>query len=135
MFTISSQAKELPNETDLQAAYCSSIIKSMITTLTPLASVSQDYASKQMVNKELSKLNDNLQRIQSYINPRLNSLDSTSILAAVKRGEEDNVRAGHDSQNCYNSCKKDKSCLLNCIDTSKASLRMRKCNELTFLPY
>jgi len=110
----SAPPKQLPNETDLKAAYC----MPFAATLT---------------------YSDNHFRLEAYLVPRLKFLDSVGILAASERGKADVVRARQDNQRCEDSCKAPPNapngCWTKCLENSEALMRTATCADLSFLPF
>jgi len=127
VFSILAKAEQLPNDADLQAAYClgfwqsqNNVITSLYNALTP----PQD-----------PPFNLQLDRLQSYLIPRIQYLDILGIEAARYRGVQDYELVMGDTSNCINSCQQDMDCREECINNSKALSRTTKCGDLNFLPY
>ena len=140
-------SKELPNEVDLQATYCVAIVKDEITLFSdsipeqlayerknfPLKK--HDIRSDEAINEMIDEAKFKFHRLQAYLVPRIQYLDTLSLQAAQSRGEEDVARRKLEVISCSNSCLNDSSCLRKCIDEKETSKRMLKCNDLAFLPY
>ena len=129
--------KQLPNEADLKAAYCSSVVRSWIQVF------NQDFSGYDAdVKKEMAKLiaetEEDLRRLESYLFPRMRYLDLLSITAAVERGKADVARNQQDGQTCREFCPDKKtrtSCLEKCRDDGAAYKRIAVCGDLSFLPF
>jgi hypothetical protein len=135
--TFSAQAQQLPNQVDLKAAYCIPIAQNEIALLTtPVPDNSPPLADeyKRMFAQTLDKKNTNLRRLQLYLVPRVQYLDTLGLEAARKRGEEDAARASRDVSACISGCQ-DITCITKCSNESEAAVRTRTCNDLSFLPF
>lgn len=120
-------SEQLPNETDLQATYCLGFWK------TAYNDIATSYHS--LPTSEDPPTIPQLNRLQSYLRPRIPYLDVYSILEADKSGKEDYRIVMNDANRCLNTCQSDKSCEASCIGKSEANIRSAKCKDLKFLPY
>lgn len=131
-FSASTLGEELPNEDDLQAAYCIVILRHSVDDLSTLVPAEVTDATKREIDETIKKFKFNFHQLRAYLAPRTQNLDILSIKEAQFRAEEDGSRGTQDAQICLKSCK-DESCLKKCLDDSETSIRARKCHELTSL--
>jgi len=151
LFLVSSPAsgEQLPTQIDLKAAYCIPIVKSYISLISSIDTPGEQSATpregqpsdeiNQLVRKLQSEEQERLRRLQLYLVPRLRYLDSASILAAMKSGEEDVARSNAISNECQAKCKgsSGSACLMDCVKSQKGELtgRMSACSNTGWLPF
>lgn len=159
IFTSLANAQELPNEADLQAAYCIAIIDNDLTYLSAFIpdqlAYEQKYFHQKLYHPEIDEsiikaIDDSkfkLHRLKAYLTPRLQYLDLDGLMVAKNRAVEDISRKDKEIFNCLDSCqdpscndkcdnKKVRSCEYKCSSENETLNRIQtKCNGLTFLPY
>lgn len=133
-----AQTFQLPTDADLKSAYCIPVKKAMIEAYAKITDVPSG-------KKAYNDANTDLIRLQSYIVPRVSSLDPTSIVLATKRGESDYKQAMADAGQCASRCsafvenggptQRWNECSSACVAESTASARIRSCNNLSWLPF
>ena len=72
--------------------------------------------------------------LQAYLLPRLQYLDTVSILVAQQRATED-MNRGMEVTKQYASQCNDFDCLKSCTANNEYEDKFKKCRELNFLPY
>ena len=134
-------ASSLPNDVDLKAAYCLEKIRQVaqihleISAHPPNDKFNQEQLS--FLRAERNKATSDLNRIESYIVPRLKYLDLQSITLAMGRHKADSTSMGQciktercpsqlNSQLCWDNCNK---------ETSGAGSRLKTCSDLDWLPF
>lgn len=144
--TFSAVAQRYPaTDTDLRAAYCISQAKEIVDLQREeISEFDRNKLSKEMLDflqTERQKAYSNLNRLQSYLIPRINYLDSSALTLAMGRYENDKRN--------FEQCMAKKQCksffqipdvLKQCIDdcnTQSAGARDRlwACMELNWLPF
>ena len=141
-------AEQLPDQTDLRAAYCIPIVKSWIALLPsqdspiPASATPAERQSTEEINQFMAKMRtqelERLRRLQLYVIPRLSYLDTTSMMAAMKSGEEDVARASFLADQCTTKCSgQGSACISECGKNSSGELtaRMKACSNTTWLPF
>ena len=156
---------QLPNDVDLKASYCLAVLKLQYSALMQFVPFELDAKSASdpdtrklleeakksleevevLRKKEIARLDDNINRIQLFILPRISYLEPTAILAAYSRGETDFRRQSESSKpkqcsdRCMSTIEADRdqgaSCLQGCMEESELSRRIFQCRDLSFLPY
>lgn len=137
-----ASADELPNQVDLRAAYCASIVRTEIAVvLKDIARLQKDGIrtdpdrdDAKLAIAGLDAAQMNLRRLQMYLLPRVFNLEPFSLALAKKRGEEEAARALADADACMRSCL-DRECTTKCGNHSEAIQRARGCRHLTSLPF
>ena len=135
-------SKELPNEVDLQAAYCVAIVKNDLASLQAMIPDQIAYEKKNFPGKvhddpksdELIKDTEfKLHRLEAYLTPRLQYLEPQGLLISMKRGEENKIRSKNEVSICYDSCKdpvcktcKDTACRNKCTFESMDNIQRYK---------
>lgn len=129
-----------PNEIDLKAAYCRPIIAA--TTAEHQKAVSADLpqnlhnAAKERLNASIQKT----RRIEFYLLPRLNTLQSSALLEAQGRGYTDVASLQMLARTCESKCSgmadtaAGNACRQRCNDGSEAAKRARDCDDVSWLP-
>lgn len=135
-FGAAAYAQQLPNETDLKAAYCMGVIKKVLGDVghVDIGSLSATPEMKKNFSEGMNKLNGNLRRLQMYLVPRIPYLDMVGIEAARIRGDEDESSGVQSIAICNKNCM-DIDCAQRCIDKNEFAPRIRICYDLSFLPY
>ena len=103
-----ARSEQLPNETDLKAAYCIGALQNSIAGLNamPTSQSATDDVKKYFAQAR-EKLDTDLRRLQLYLLPRLTYLDAAGIALARIRGDEDAIRSISDMAGCLPGCAKD----------------------------
>jgi hypothetical protein len=129
-----SAALQPPTDIDLKAAYCLRKTQIDLSALRPGVTVA--------VDRLISDAQDRLNRLQSYLLPRLQYLDAAGLLAASKRAEIDNAQVNQQfgnpdpAQQCtpneaIDACVEK---LLKGVDKGLRS-RVQACTDLDWLPF
>jgi hypothetical protein len=136
----------LPTDTDLKSAYCITAIKKQLDLMNqilgaePQGSPAYVYAQKMLLDR-----NSDLNRLQSYLVPKLLSLDATGLVLASKRAERDLEEAAVSTQRCTTHCasnsgsgtpdSKWSACLQTCSAEDSAVTRLGSCRSVNWLPF
>jgi hypothetical protein len=125
VFTAGVAAQQhAPNEHELRSMYCVEVIRADIELQHHLISASDEAANnaatpelrQQWINtssellQELARLEATLYRLQTYMLPRIQTLDSSALVSAIRQGDAD-------SQACSASCSD--NALLNSVNACK----------------
>ena len=135
-----------PTPVDLKAAYCAAVIKAGLDEDIKLYNESSKiFASESdaMVyqKKVIAAKKDKHEHLRGYLLPRLESLDSHAIHAAMSRGTLDVQRTNSpEISSCTQSCtqtQRSENELSACIRACAPETfnRVWSCNELSWLPY
>lgn len=153
--THSTHRERLPDESELKSAYCNAVIKKQLSAIKveispqPQSPASTDNAVlndalralQLSMQRQTKILQDNLNRVQLYLLPRLKYLDSDAILAAHRRGEVDFQRqrdtgaAAKCRSECSDLMETSNQCLAECMRRDPLNKRIFQCRDLDFLPY
>lgn len=128
---------QLPNNTDLKAAYClpvESNLSGMVGELSSRDDTAHSASDAKIIADAQALFRDKVRRLQLYLAPRLQDLESSGIAVAARRAHEDLAQAGADAIACANESGRltdNESCLVR----SEAVKRLRSCDDLSFLPF
>lgn len=140
--TAFAQALQLPNETDLRAAYCIPVLQHMISTTDAInASELGEFKDKMLRDRR-----NDLHRVQSYLVPRITRLDPDGLMLAGNRGKIDAKEAdATDLDRCSKECDAKvpnsppyeamANCLSACYKAIPVLKRMSVCYDITWLPF
>lgn len=151
--------KRLPNEIEMKSNYCIAVNRGFIVDNikferdfdSQLQSIT-DQSHRKVISEGIAEsrrdsdmLRNNLNRLQSYVLPRMPYLDSSAMLAAYDRGRVDYVRYSNNPvreqcwQKCADSAKTPKpeqaACFTNCDSADPTTSRVLDCRRISFLPY
>lgn len=118
-------AQALPNETDLKAAFCQGVLNSVQPGLqSTKPSLTPEIA--RLVADSAEKLVAAQQRLYSYLFPRAQFVDKTSLTFAMAEGG----RAWHQAAKRFTECQSDPASLaaLSARDAKALTAAMEKCN-------
>jgi hypothetical protein len=147
---LGGQQVQLPNDVEQKASYCLAVLKLQYSEAAALESKVTDAtnpdarkaleAGAVWTKKHAEKLNDNINRIESFLLPRLPYLEPTAVLTAYYRGEADIRRQRKESQvtKCIDKCKNtgfSERCMRECMEADELNRRIFQCRDLSFLPY
>lgn len=125
-----SAGQILPNAADLKAAYCIPIARSGAE----IRNVDEMPEPARTSMREFQqKAQQDWRRLQLYLQPRMELLETTSLLAAAQGAKEDQERAGAELESCMG---KPGAELKACLAVESAAVkRIRSCRDLSFLPF
>lgn len=142
-------AAQLPTEIELRAAYCIRVIQKENESL-----VRPDESSNALGKEVYDYLRlsnaDKLNRLQSYLLPRIQYLDVIALRGATSRAERDHqtfkeseVRIAEAMANCLHQClskgdplKSERvECNSACKKSSELVSRLSVCDKLEWLPF
>jgi hypothetical protein len=137
----------VPSETELRAAYCLSLwtrARDLLIELDKSDPVAKGGAGAMPEGIEAEN-NDRINRLQSYLLPRLAALEGTAVLLAMSRGRADHEAGIMAAKQCFASCAPlpsqvdEISCFRSCTDranrTSSRGDRAAMCRDLSWLPF
>ena len=139
---VSAYANQMPNRDESKAAYCIGKLQvenrrnENTSDEVSDKGLSRDFEKelKDVLTSHRDKVRTDLARLQAFMAGRTKYLDPDSIQAALGRGHADAARFSLDTNGCLTTCR-DVECLRTCPDKSAAGLRMKICNDLSFLPF
>ena len=137
----SVEARELPSEVDLRAAYCLPIVQDDIRSFTSFVREEQNPDVKAFYDKELiPMLTEQLRRLRLYLMPRLRYLDRVGITMAIQSAKADLAKRAADWETCKTKCEQRPnavyaSCLGECKTDPAFLTRLRTCADLHWLPF
>ncbi len=154
--TPGGSAVQMPSDSELKASYCIAVVKNWLGDDEVQIHNSEFNMNKEMDSKKKSQWAqilqanikeraedaDNLNRLQSFLNPKLSFLESRSLSSAYKRGETDVVsnKNSGTSEQCIAKCKGQDgninvACTKQCMEADPLSHRVAQCGSLEFLPF
>ena len=149
-FISSAQSQTRPTDADLKSAYCIEYIRTdLIPSLNSLIELSRNISISGRTNEQrssfsesekdlqmrLEKTYQDLNRLQSYLIPRIKGMDVLGLDLAKNRAKEDSKL----HLSCLPKCKGNSDFIL-CINSCQNSIgnpstRMTACQSIDFLPY
>jgi hypothetical protein len=128
----SALALQLPTDIDLKAAYC--------LRVSQMAWAGYQPGRFAFVDRMAAEDQDRVNRLKSYLLPRMSYLDATGLVMASKRGEVDQAQYSQHFNNLEVQCAQDASaeiCMSRLEGSMEAGLRTRihTCNKLDWLPF
>lgn len=125
-----ASAEILPDQVDLKAAYCIPIARSS-SNATVRENLPERIKNSLRENKERNEVN--LRRLNLYLLPRIPYLDSMALIGASRSAEDDLARIAAEVGACF---KKSEVEAMTCLNVNtEAAVRVRSCNNLSFLPF
>jgi hypothetical protein len=125
---LKAHAQQLPSPIDLKAAYCVPVLDYSIALLSDNHPMRSEFISRR-------------RRLTLFLMPRIDSLDSSSIVVALSRGKEDVSKLSEIQRVCNLKCGNvgnlDKliGCQEQCGGEYDAVKQIRTCNDLNWLPF
>lgn len=139
-----------PDDTDLKGAYCTGEISEsnremnmLMATFGPGTSKEEQIGvdrSMAIVRQIIQDGEAKITRLQTYLSPRLQTVDNGMLLAAWKQGQVDARNIEVETKACTAHCDLTNAqtrtqCVTSCNEGSEAYQHSRMCQSLTFLPY
>ena len=146
-----------PDEIELKSAYCAAVLKitqadilEFQKSILPNDALAKELDLSKELDKEMKKSLDNLNRVQSFLMPRLDYIDTDALMFATARGIKDykNPKNSALIKECQNKCRSTKpatvsvsallvvsECIIGCTSEDELFKRLQQCNDLDFLPY
>jgi hypothetical protein len=137
-----------PTDIDLKAAYCIRLTQLTLADLSARSKTMVDAAvsesQRRDVQNDLDSMvresSDQLNRLQTYLIPRLKYVDATGLMGASKRAEIDMQQYGQMAKACANCTLGDGwgKCMTDGFRTCMAGelqTRIQQCASLTWLPF
>jgi hypothetical protein len=142
----SPQSMQLPTDVDLKSAYCLRVKQNQAGYINGIANNEpRDSPAFEMVQKMARDHAADVNRLQSYLVPRITSLDPTGLIAATNRADADfkeNVASG---EACTPKCRqyttpvldsgKWSACFEGCAAEYPAHVRVNGCKVVNWLPF
>jgi hypothetical protein len=133
-----ASATELPNATDLKAAYCARVLVNQLGVLTafePLAAGNPE--ARAVLMNQRAQFEDRQRRILAYLLPRVPSLDVSGLSAAASAADADLATNSRLTQaaRCGGSLEEVNRCGDAALRNSPALAAMKKCDTLEWLPF
>ena len=135
-----AHAQQLPSPIDLKAAYCIPVVNHSIALYANNLS-SDNSPLAELQRKHHSELTSRRRRLNLFLMPRIDSLDSSSIVVALSRGKEDVSKLSEIQRVCDLKCgnvgnlDKQFDCREQCGGEYDAVKQIRTCNDLSWLPF
>lgn len=150
------QQVQLPNDVEQKAMYCLAVKKlqhgEMTASATPIESEAKSATDPELKKilaesvatskQTIAKIDDNINRIQMFLLPRMPHLEATAMLSAYSRGETDFARQKQSPtlDLCKDRCKNTIAsqyplCVHTCMEEDELNRRIFQCYDLSFLPY
>ena len=134
------------SDVDLLAAYCFGVVARSLASANEFrakfdgSNAPADVQVAVQMGKQVQELQNRHQRLRSYIVPKIQYLDPTSLAAARARGDSDyslvQALAGAALEECHRSGGNDLvQCVQTKVQTNGARQRMDRCDRLDFLPF
>ncbi len=130
-----------PTQIDLRAAYCRPVVANTIGMLAQSLSDENMPANlRNAATEQHAAAITRSRRLELYILPRINVVDSAGLIAAQTRGKVDAARFSEWTQGCDLKCKSTAdtqmriSCTQQCNEGSDVVTRVRDCDDVSWLP-
>jgi hypothetical protein len=143
--SLSTAQRQLPSDTELRTSYCIPILQAAVTEYQATAEAFPDGIWKDGFAQSAATAADNLKRLQSYIVPKLQHLDTLSLQAALDRGRTDAKASTEAQLSCFKQCESSKPtsgyddrygrCLSSCQTAAPVIARTRACQTVNWLPF
>ena len=144
LISLPACAGDQPTDTDLKAAYCTGVVSSVLRPFEAQDAMSWantlPQEKKLAFEKFVAENYELKRRLSNYLLPRLFRLDAFPVALAFKSGEDDLKSTGTEIATCMALCKPsvNHQCKRACDDasaTTPTTTRVRKCNDVSWLPY
>jgi hypothetical protein len=140
-----AQTRMMPTDADLKTAYCITVVKKNIQMLTKNPEPPHGFHYR-MIQELLGERQTELNRLQSYLVPKISSLEASGLIAATKRAEADIQEQVVANEQCSKRCesppepnsmpgKQWAACMTACAAESPASVRVTSCRNINWLPF
>ena len=143
-----ANAQRLPTDVELKAAYCVKVVQNAVEVgKRASAETATSPSAKAFTDQLLKDSQDRLARLQSYLEPRMSSLEPVSMTAAMKRGESDAANYEQEYWKIADQCDCPSlvgpsgelsplaaKCLDECVSQNPLVERIQACRNLNWLP-
>jgi hypothetical protein len=134
-----------PTDTDLRTAYCIRVVTPLVDFLSQQISNQPEGSQvREMLKKDIQAPADALHRMQSYLLPKLATLQPDPVIAAMARADADRKQYTALADSCMEQCrpnedggkptKKWVGCMESCLD-SPLQKRTAACRTPGWLPF
>jgi len=141
--SVSAQTEREPSDIELKSAYCTKVLLAFTKPLPFIEGMSAEAIER--VKKLRATRLDNLNRLQSYLLPKLDKLNTTALAAATKRAELDISASGNAAVACMEDCAtrfnpaeqgaRFNACVSTCSGSDAADARLKTCDKVDWLPF
>lgn len=145
-FIAGSAWAAMPTDADLKTAYCIAVVKRNVIFIEASLNVDPlNTAMRSKMQRRLREKNTDLERLQSYVVPKLQALDPAPLVAAANRASADFEEIGDFSAQCAPKCQPYarsgsvdegwSACFDRCMEASSAQKRINSCLTIDWLPF
>lgn len=143
---VSVAAQILPTDVDLRTAYCLRVKQRQTLLMNEiLGSYVPGSPAYEVSQKVMREHASEIHRLQSYLVPRVSSLDATGLIAATNRGDADMNELASNPPACPDNCgqyvengrptDKWSACMDACLANVPAHARVTACKKVDWLPF
>lgn len=134
-FAQQTELPRLPSDTELLATYCAALVRQRHDNV-----AASGHPAMQELATSLGKKH---QRLVDFMAPRLKYLDSSALASAARRGAADQKEFEQMTSGCFVRCvpagttdlgQGRQECVDRCIADSDEAKRVRRCDDLSWLP-
>ena len=132
LYTGSSYAQRAPTDIELKSEYCIAVLQESLKGQKELSGkIPESNYSKQL----LQKTEQNLNRLRSYLLPRVEEIKLEGLILASERARRDRENYSSCSPQC-----KDLDTMGKCLEACSKRIgdpltRLRSCHDINFLPF
>lgn len=137
IFSVSSQAQNYPpSAIDLKAAYCVALLKNTVRVFTDIRFDRNLSPNLKLDTEEgLSRAENNLNRLRSYLIPRADFLKIEGLLSAISQFDADSKQISTCMNKCSGAVEEITICHAACAEKLGSTVRYKTCDDLSWLPY
>lgn len=139
-------AGSLPTDADLKTGYCITVIQRQASFLErAIGTEPLSLDSRDRRRGELQRKTSDLKRLQSYLVPRIPSLEADPLLAARGSANADFDELSNAAGQCVEKCKpfapdansgaRWSNCVEPCVQDAPAQKRINSCDNINWLPF
>jgi len=132
LLTGSSYAQRSPTDIELKSEYCIEVLKESYKVQKELT---EKIPENNLAKQSLQKTEQNLNRLRSYLLPRVEEIKLEGLILASERARKDR----EDYSSCTPQCK-DLETMGKCFEACSKKIgdpltRLRSCQDISFLPF
>lgn len=137
---IAAPALYRPTEVDLKAAYCRPVVAASTAEHLKALKANLPPNLQQAAKERHAAAIERTRRLEFYLLPRLNTLQSSGLLEAQARAYTDLAGLAEVARNCDTKCSgiadtaAATACRVRCSEGSDAAKRARECDDISWLP-
>jgi hypothetical protein len=139
------QQLKLPSDAEQKAMYCLTINRIEISFVHKFVMDERkkynDPEAVRMLDSVTAESDDEINRLESFLLPRIPYLDPSAMQAAKSRADADHaigiLEANRCTERCNNTIDKTEmaKCIMKCSAENEVLSRMHKCSDKSYLPY